>query len=71
MCEICGGYFCYPSCPSYDGDNAELGRRLYWCSSCGCSIHEADRYTVDGDNVYCEDCTRERGDTEDDEKERN
>ena len=58
MCEICGGYFCYPSCPSYDGDSAELGKRLFWCSSCECAIHEADDYTVDGNDVYCAECAR-------------
>ena len=65
MCDICGGYFCYPSCPSYNGDSAEFGRRLFCCSQCGCSIYEADEYTVDEDNVYCEECLQELINTED------
>ena len=59
MCDICGGYFCYPSCPSYNGDSAEFGKRLFLCSRCGRSIYEIDDYTKDEDNVYCEECSQE------------
>ena len=64
MCSICGGYFCYPSCPSYNGDSAELGRRLFYCSSCGRAIHEMDDYAVDGEQVYCTACVTDRGKTD-------
>ena len=56
MCEICRGYFCYPSCPSFAGESAELGRRLFLCCLCGCVIYETDDYAMDKGKWYCTEC---------------
>ena len=56
MCEICGQYFCYPSCPSFVGKSAELGDVLFKCSFCGKRLFFADSYTIYGGRVVCESC---------------
>ena len=56
MCDVCGQYFCYPSCPSFEGISAELGKRLFKCSGCGCGLFEADDYTIYKGKAFCEDC---------------
>ncbi len=56
MCGFCGQYFCYPSCPSFTGESAELGRRLFRCADCGESIYEADNYSIYNGRPFCEDC---------------
>ena len=56
MCEICGQYFCYPSCPSFVGNSAELGASIFRCSVCSSRIFESDDYTVYNGKVVCENC---------------
>ena len=56
MCEICGQYFCYPSCPAYDGRSAELGKYLFRCAKCGERMFEADNYTIYNGKPFCDDC---------------
>ena len=55
MCEICGQYFCYPSCPAYDGRSAELGKYLFRCAKCGERMFEADNYTIYNGKPFCDD----------------
>ena len=59
MCEICGQYFCYPSCPFFDGTSAELGKRLFRCALCKENIYETDDYTIYNGKAYCSVCSRE------------
>ena len=59
MCEICGQYFCYPSCPSFMGVSAELGNKLFRCAACGENVYEADDYKIDKGRAYCSVCARE------------
>lgn len=56
MCKICGQYFCYPSCPSFEGDSAEFGKRLFRCAVCGENIYETDDYTINKGRAYCATC---------------
>lgn len=58
MCEICGQYFCYPSCPFFDGTSAELGRRLFSCAMCGKNIYEVDDYTIYKGRTFCSVCVK-------------
>ena len=66
MCQNCGQYFCYPSCPSFVGLSAELGRRLFRCFSCGESIFEADDYSIYNGVAFCAECAERREEKEGD-----
>ena len=56
MCAICRRYICPSACPSFAGESAELGKRLYVCSSCGEPIYEIDEYDIQYGNPYCKRC---------------
>ena len=58
MCQTCGQYFCYPSCPSFVGISAELGRRLFRCSGCGESLFEADDFMIYKGRPFCSSCAK-------------
>ena len=56
MCLICGKYYCPAGCPSYVGDSAELGRRMFTCHSCGEYVYENEDYMLVYGKPYCIDC---------------
>ena len=56
MCRICGKYICPTSCPSYDGESAELGKRIAFCSLCGGSLREYDYVRFYYGKPYCAEC---------------
>lgn len=58
MCEVCGQYFCYPSCPSYEGESAELGSPLFRCVKCGMRLFRSDNYTIYNGRFFCEECLK-------------
>ena len=60
MCEICGQYFCYPSCPSFDGRSSELGRYMFRCSGCGKRLFLADDYVIYNGRSFCECCAKKK-----------
>lgn len=57
MCAICRRYICPSACPSFVGDSAELGKRLFGCSGCGEAIYEDDEYNIRYGKPYCKKCT--------------
>ena len=56
MCDICGRMFCPPSCPSYDGRDAEHGLSFGRCARCGAYLYEDSDFFVDGYKLFCKDC---------------
>ena len=56
MCRICGKYKCPPSCPSYEGDSAERGKKVGNCGLCGDSLCEDDYINYSYGKPYCIDC---------------
>ena len=56
MCAICRRYICPSACPSFLGESAELGKRLFECSACGEAIYEGDEYIVGYGKPYCNRC---------------
>ncbi|MBE6531877.1 MAG: hypothetical protein E7679_07340 [Ruminococcaceae bacterium] len=56
MCRICGKYICPPSCPSYDGESAEMGKMIGRCSECGVRLCEYDDIVYSYGKPYCVDC---------------
>ena len=53
MCDICGRMFCPPSCPSYDGRDAERGVSLGKCAECGAFLYGDDDFFADGFKLLC------------------
>jgi transcription initiation factor IIE alpha subunit len=64
MCAICRRYICPSACPSFTGESAELGERLFDCSSCGAVVYENDEYAISYGKPYCKRCV-ELGKTDD------
>lgn len=56
MCDICNFFFCPPSCPSYDGQDAEFGTRLGYCGGCGREIHTENDFFTAGSYLLCAAC---------------
>ena len=56
MCAICRRYICPSACPSFEGESAELGKRLFVCSMCDEPIYETDEYGIRYGNPYCKKC---------------
>lgn len=56
MCDICGRMFCPPSCPSYEGRDAERGLSLGRCAVCGAYLYEDSDFFVDGYKLFCDGC---------------
>ena len=40
--------FCPPSCPSYEGRDAELGMSIGRCARCGAYLYEDSDFFADG-----------------------
>lgn len=56
MCDICGRYFCPPSCPGNDGYDLLRGAPRGNCLFCGSELYAGDRvYERDG-KVLCLEC---------------
>ena len=66
MCRICGKYKCPPSCPEYEGESAERGKRVGVCHICGVGLCEYDDIVYSYGKPYCMACykDRERGESE-------
>jgi hypothetical protein len=56
MCDICGWMLCPPSCPSYDGRDAERGMSLGRCAVCGRFLYEDSDFFVEGTKITCAKC---------------
>jgi hypothetical protein len=56
MCDICGRMFCPPSCPSYEGRDAELGMSIGRCARCGAYLYEDSDFFADGCKLFCKNC---------------
>ena len=56
MCKICRKYKCPPSCPSYDGESAERGKRVGECALCGTTLCEYDYIEYTYGKPYCYEC---------------
>ena len=56
MCDICGRTFCPPSCPSYEGRDAELGMSIGRCARCGAYLYEDSDFFADGCKLFCKNC---------------
>lgn len=56
MCEICHKYKCSSGCPSYEGESAELGRRVCFCEGCGVTLYEYEEICYSYGKPYCIDC---------------
>ena len=56
MCKICRKYKCPPRCPSYDGESAERGKRVGYCTLCGTTLCEYDYFEYSYGKPYCYEC---------------
>ena len=59
MCRICGKYICLSSCPGYEGESAEYGKRIGYCSVCGVTICEYEPVEYSYGKPYCIECAEE------------
>lgn len=48
--------FCPPSCPSYEGRDAELGMSIGRCARCGAYLYEDSDFFFDGFKLFCKNC---------------
>ena len=60
MCQICGKYICPSACPSYDGESAEYGKRIDFCSECGAYLCEFEYIDYSYGKPYCSECASKR-----------
>ena len=56
MCAICRRYLCPSVCPSFMGESAELGKRLFKCAVCNEWIYEDDEFVINYGKPYCKTC---------------
>lgn len=56
MCGICGKFICPSSCPSFDGESAEYGKRIGYCAGCGISLCEYEDIEYSYGKPYCSEC---------------